>query len=240
MPKRKRGISSTSGGRKKRIVSYKPSRAMQVDPGVTRTSGYYGRFYPARRGDAEKKFFDGSKGSTVIASTGTIMDDSLNEIAVGTGEQNRIGRKCVIKNIRIKGRVTLQNTVNATDTDDRYRIIIYMDTQANGATAAVLDILETTSINAFRNLAEQDRFVILYDKTRAIHSMAGGAPTGTAAFGALSHNFKFNKKCNVPIEYSSTTGAITEIRSNNIGVLAISQSGFCTMAYQWRLRFSDN
>ena len=52
-------------------------------------------------------------------------------------------------------------------------------------------------------------------------------------------NDSFYKTCNMPIEYDSTTGAITEIRSNNIGVLLLSRNGVCTFGSKFRVRFSD-
>jgi len=54
--------------------------------------------------------------------------------------------------------------------------------------------------------------------------------------------FEMYKKCNIPIEYSGTTGAITEIRSNNIFLLASSDGqadDLVTMVGNCRVRFSD-
>jgi len=204
-------------------------------PGITRTGGYYGRF--AGR-NAEKKFFDGTLGSTACAAAGTILNASLNLIPQGVTESTRVGRKCVVKNLNMKGHVILPATTTAASTSDIVRVIVYLDKQCNGATAGVTDILEATDIESFRNLANSQRFVVMYDKTKTINlSGCGLAATDTWAERVIP--FKFSKACNIPLEFDSTTGAITEIRSNNIGVLGISESGLVAIQYRWRMRFSD-
>lgn len=61
---------------------------------------------------------------------------------------------------------------------------------------------------------------------------------GVVSNSAVVRNGSFYKKCNVPLEFSSTTGAITEIRSNNIGVLLISAEGTAKFDSSIRIRFT--
>ncbi len=196
---------------------------------------YCGRF----ANGGENKFFDTARASVAIGTGGTITNLSLNLIPQGVTESTRVGRKCTIKGLFIKGQLFLNEVTDGSSSADVARVIIYHDKQANGTTAAVLDILETATLNSFRNLSNSNRFRILHDKTMnlAIPSAAGNGTT--QEWGRVMKNFKINKKLSMPIEFSATTGAITEIRSNNIGVLMISSAGFATVLYTARVRFSD-
>lgn len=202
-----------------------------------RTGGFYGRFAGK---NAELKFFDTIRGQGNIQPGGTIFSPSLNLIPQGTTESERIGRKCTLKTISIKGQTIKAATTTVNGTADRVRWIIYLDTQTNGGAATVLNILETADIESFRNLAESSRFKILYDRTIATNCHAGSGDAGED-FGRYVYNFNFNKRCNIPLEFSSTTGVITELRSNNIGILIISEdTDLASVKYTCRVRFSDN
>lgn len=100
--------------------------------------------------------------------------------------------------------------------------------------------LKTALIKEHRNLSEENRFTILYDK---LHNLAYGGiaseTSDTVTQAASIQNFVMYKAVNIPLEFSSTTGAITEIRSNNIGCLVISDIGTCGFQGNVRLRFSD-
>ncbi len=190
--------------------------------------------------NSELKFFDTTRASHVPAAAGTISNPSLNLIVQGFDENDRIGRKCVIKGLFIKGTVFLASTTAAASTSDRLRVIVYLDKQSNGATATVTDILETAIIDSFRNLANSGRFQILSDVTEPITIPGGGAPTGAESFGEIFQNFSCSKaNLNIPVEFDGASGAITDITSNNFGVLAISQSATCNLNYIARVRFSE-
>ncbi len=202
-----------------------------------RISGYYGRYNVPVIKRGEFKFHDVAMDDANISTTGTILQDSVNLIAQGTTESTRIGRKCNIRNIH--WRYTIQKDAESVlGGDDVVRVILYLDKQANGAAAAVLDILETADYQSFYNLANSNRFRILMDKTWDMNAHAGGG-NGTAVDSfAFSRSTQFRKNCNIPIEFSSTTGALTEIRSNNIGVLTISERASTNFESNMRLRFT--
>lgn len=210
--------------------------------GVARIGGFYGRF--AGPG-AELKFLDTVRADATLALAGAVIDDSLNHIPQGNTESERIGRKVVIRGLRLKGRIKNSPTTAQTTTDQRYRIIVYCDKQANGATAVVTDILETAVIDSFRNLANVQRFQILYDKTKNM-IMPAVAQTAAGTFTTYSCEYgqQFSMKLNLPIEFdnSATTGVITSIRSNNIGLLAMCSTNDNppVFAYTVRIRYSDN
>jgi len=118
-------------------------------------------------------------------------------------------------------------------------LYLVLDKQANGAAAAFTDVMSTTLLaTSFHNLANSQRFVVL-KKMKFRHVANSGA---TTALNNTNVPFEMYKKCNIPIEYSGTTGAITEIRSNNIFLLASSDGqadDLVTMVGNCRVRFSD-
>ncbi len=222
---------------------YKSSSSRQsgsttvVIPGITRRSGFYGRYTP---GQGELKFHDIAVTDAVVAVNGTIQNTgSVNLIAQGTGESQRIGRKCVIKSINWRFELDIPAVANATGSDT-VRVMFYLDKQANGVTASATDILATDNFQSFNNLANSGRFRILLDRTYVLNH-SGGAGDGTTNDALPYHvSDTFFKKCNIPLEFSSTAGAITELRSNNLGVLLLGRGGVAGFNSILRLRFQDS
>ena len=124
-----------------------------------------------------------------------------------------------------------------TNSTDVVRIIWLLDTQANGSSPNVNEILATATFNSFRNMANSKRFVFLGDKEITILSQNWN---GTA-FSATDKQVNFFKQMNTVIEYDSTvtTGALTTIRSNNILMLAISKNNTATIQGTVRVRYDD-
>ncbi len=207
-------------------------------PGIDRTGGFYGRYAGA---NAELKFHDFDLDISPVTSAGTITA-SLNLIAQGVTESTRVGRKCTIKSISIYYQLTLpESDAAATPAgSDTLRLIVFNDKQCNGATATILGILETANVRDHRNLANQGRFNIFYDKLHniAYNGMASDG-AGLVSQGNVVKNFRWGKKCTIPLEFDNTTGAVTEIRSNNLGIILISNQGTVVFNGKIRLRFSD-
>ncbi len=207
-------------------------------PGRDRTGGYYGRFASG----GELKFHDTTLVDAVVANTGGILN-SLNLIAQGVTESQRIGRKCTVKSVYWHYEVTMptQDAIAIPITGDSVRCIMYQDKQTNGATATAALLLEATvTLQSFRNLANQSRFNILMDKVHTLNYRGMNSDgAGLTSQGKVVQEFKFYKKCNIPLEFDDTTGAITELRTNNIGILLISTNGIIGFSSKIRLRFSD-
>ncbi len=224
---------------RKRKAAFKKRASM---PGFYQTSGYYGRYNTGAGGTGgELKFFDTTATFATVAAAGEI-NASLNLVPQGVTESDRIGRKMTIKRLDITGDIIMGPLAgSATGSFDRVRVIVYLDKQANGATAAVTDILETADILSYRNLANSGRFVVLSDKIQNMVLTAGGGDVGGADsnFPAVIKTYKMGKSCNIPVEFSATTGAITEVRSNNIGMLAIAETNLVSaFKFNARIRFS--
>ncbi len=246
MPKRKRVNGGRYGSAKRRKLIYRRRFARGVRPRgpllrgrLARTGGYAGRYGV---GTSEAKFHDVTLDDAVTAAAGAITD-SVVKIAQGVTESTRVGRKCVITKIMWRYYLHMPEIDGTGDPPppDVCRVILYVDHQCNGATAAVLDILESTDIRSFNNLANSSRFTILMDR---VHDMPRPHLTNEQAAATLScckyfKSFSFYKSCSIPLEFTSTTGAITEITTNNIGVLIISEASVCGLDSHFRFRFRD-
>ncbi len=237
----KRTTRSRSGGKFTRARSQR-FRVTARRKGYGRTSGYYGRY--GQGPNAELKFHDLDVDDASIAAGATITEDSCNVIAQGTTESTRLGRKITVKSINWRFSMILAAAPNRADPVDgeTIRVILYLDKQANGATAVTTEILESADYQSFNNLANKSRFRTLMDRTYEIHhDLAQTDGTNTGSYPEKQVNDSFFKKCNIPIEYDNTAtdGSIATIRSNNIGVLLLAKNGTTSFDSKMRLRFSD-
>lgn len=212
----------------KRKASYQLQK-----PKLQRQGAVYGRAAlqrapkPTRPLALEKKFLDTSVLNNVDVTAGVIINLAL--VPQGQTDVTRIGNKITATSIACRGLTTQDTATNGT-----LRIIVFIDKQANGAAAAVTDILETANFASFRNLDNVDRFDILVDDYHTINAMNTGS--GSEYF------WQYYKKLDVPIHFSGATGAITELRSNNIGILYISSIAALNAAQLGgvaRLRYTD-
>lgn len=214
-------------------------RYTYAQKGKALTSGSRSYTTRGRYADSgELKFHDLDINDASVAQNGTIIEDSCNTIAQGVTESQRIGRKCTIR--AINWRYEFEMIPTGPSSDEVIRLILYLDKQCNGATATITGILESDDFQSFNNLANKSRFTILMDRTVTQNLSGLGGNGTTNIFGSSTIIGSFYKKCNIPIEYDSTTGAITEVRSNNLGVLILGKTGGLTVfGSKMRLRFSD-
>lgn len=209
----------------------------------SRTAGLT-RFVPAFGGTGrtgrvlEKKFLDTVVTDIVVPATMVLGTDFLTVVA-GVGESQRIGRMIVVKNIRVRGCLVLSPKTSQEATNgDRLRVVMYLDKQANGALATSSVLFQSDTIDSFRNVENITRFKFLYDKTFVFNHPAGAGDGSSANdWIGLVRNFKINLRCNIPIEYASTTGVIAERCCNNIGFAFISETGGSGLQTNVRVRF---
>ncbi len=207
----------------------------------------------------EKKFYDTSITQTTLNNVGTLIGSNsvhgdlqtLVGIPQGTTESQRIGRKCTITNIYC--RFNLEFLANeqadltaANFAHETVRMIMFWDKQANGAAGTSTDILETNIWSSFRNLGNNKRFVVLYDKTFMFNAQCAAAGNGTANDSIVvikDYQVRISKKCFIPIEYLLTTGAlVNNIASNNVGMLFWGKHGgrmIVTNNSRIKIRFID-
>ncbi len=204
--------------------------------GPRRKRARAGRF-KGRVSISELKFHDLDIDDAVVAAGGNIAEDSCLTIAQGTTESERIGRKLTVHGINWRFKIAIPATTTPGDSADVIRVMLYLDKQTNGATAAVLDIVETADYQSFNNLSNKSRFRILMDRTYSINAQSGRDTT----IGESIITDTLFKKVNIGVEYDNvaSTGVITTMRSNNIGVLLLGFSGLAGFSSKMRIRFSD-
>lgn len=210
--------------------------ASSLSRGYERRAGFYGRFTGP---NAENKFFDTSVAFNFDLTGEVPATGQLTLIPQGVTESTRVGRKCVIKSIILKGVISNVSSAAVRDSGVLY---IMLDKQTNGAAAAATDVFTSSDFTISQiNLANSERFSIL-GKIQYNLSSKVAIEASLLTYGGYSQWINFYKKCNIPIEFSSTTGAITEIRSNNIFLLAGSggtADDLSKFTGSCRLRFSD-
>jgi len=169
----------------------------------------------------EKKFLDTATSSAVrqFESNGSVQADFV-VMAQGTANGTRIGSQITVTNINCHlDVVTGTNASNPGVAHTPVRIILGIDKQANGAAPAVLDVLQTASPYSFRNMYTLNRFIILKDKLFDMNPILYVSAPNVGENGRI---LKFAWKGQLPILYSGTTASITEIKSNNVFLLVIS------------------
>lgn len=243
MPRYRRKAGSTYGGAYRRRMRAHRRRIRPAQRGYVRTAGYFGKY--AGGTPSELKFHDVPLDDAVVATLGTVFA-SLLTIPEGNGEEERIGRKIVIKKIQWRYSLELPESTLGGSTSDLVRVMLVLDQQCNGAAPTVDDMLkEGTGITYqnFNDLANSRRFKVLLDKTHSISAPAGSGQgtTGTLDYGMKQQSYTFFKSCNIRIEYDSTatTGVIGTIRSNNLFCLFISKKGKAGLTSRFRFRFND-
>ncbi len=222
-------FKSTAMRLKGRLAHRRKRRSFR--PGFDRTGGKF-RF----AGSRELKFHDVDSSDAIVAATGAIQP-ALLTIAQGTNAGNRIGRQITLKSIMVKWSMKLPSTASMTQTVDHCRVMIIQDKQCNGALPTVGNVLLQTDFLSFNNLDNKRRFRTLMDRQYDFQSAAGIAGPVT---GEDMISDTFYKKVSMPIEYSSTSGVIAEVRSNNIFILLISTDGLISFDAKVRFRFSDS
>lgn len=224
-------------------TAYTKRRAItRYNRGYMRRVGFYGR-YNKTRIRQEIKFLDRTIPSSAnIPIAGEIVDIKPILIIAGANETNRIGRKIRITSFAWRIHIIKNSATSTAGDHDMFRIIVGIDRQCNGAQPAVSDILETASnVSSFYNLVNTGRFKILHDKTHQLNFRSAGGAGGAAdtRWGERGFYYKGYHRLNLPVEYDGTTGAITEIRTNNLFILLISHGATCAVGGEGltRVRF---
>lgn len=234
--RRMRAVSAASRGAIARRAKFAAGRVALVQPGVTRVGGFYGRYRGANK---ELKFFDTSITAPLDATAEVpATGGQLALIPQGVTESTRVGRKCVLKSVTVKGTVLLDPGA-AGDSGSIGHMYLVIDKQANGAAAAVTDVFTGTNLAlALHNMANSGRFRVLKHWVWPLIPKAGA----TTAYNWDLRNVETHIRLNLPIEYSSTTGAITEIKSNNLFLIAGTDGNsddLATFTGVARVRFAD-
>lgn len=197
------------------------------------------KFKRVNASSAEFKFKDTTKAQASTATAGAIFTDTLLAMVEGNTDSTRIGNRITVRSVMLRGTAMLPAATDSANTSQVVRIILYLDRQANGATATVADILASADYRSFNNLDNSDRFRTLAEETVDLVAQ-GAVPTGAAlTFGKVRQSFFLKAKLNIDVKYKANGGDITDLASTNIGVFVIGESNFATVGYIARVRYTD-
>lgn len=222
--------------------------------GYVRSTGFYGKFNGY---DKEYKFLDihYPEPFTAIGSGGWSASLCLNVIPEGTGPSERTGRRVIIHGFSMNLMVHSDSEYQAVSSPvaqhwdvPAMRIAVVVDTQNNGAlTTNALDVFHLNNSSSFPNLLNKNRFRFILDKTFTVPTPSISTDGVSVMTNGTQRQYSFRKAMRIPIEFSGTTGAQSEVRSNNIFVIwtvldkSINATWPAVSGYEMltRIRYSD-
>jgi len=225
----------------------------------------FGKGYDPKRIDnsigsrMEKKYHETTFSGTLDTSyDGTYPTyrafNSLNAIASGDGTTSRNGHRIQAYKLSIRGNVGIQAQTQAIWSNlksgtHRYRVIIYIDTQCNGAATPLAALMQGApnggdQFDLFNSLNSVGRIKVLMDKflsvTPNVSVISGG---GDFHQQGVTVQFKKTLTFNLPIQYADGNANMASITTNNIGMIVLCDNAVhqdTALAFRTRLRFTDN
>jgi len=228
--KRGRGRGRRGNGGK----SWKRNRYMNSNGGYRGSNFSYGQVLDKMTGDVtrlmgllntEFKQKDVTASGTVDNVADIIL---LNGLAKGDDFDTRDGRVVRVKSIQ----VALLYELSASATFTQLRIMVVLDKQPNEVTMVILDLLDSSALQSFRNLDNRKRFVIL--RNEVVNMSISGAQGGY---------WEYYKKFNLKTVYDdSDAGTIVDISTNAIYLVLLSNepTNLPTVVRSTRVRYIDN
>lgn len=208
---------------------------------------------------------------TLAAGTNALMNGlttnpQINNLAQGTALSQRIGSKFLIRSLLCKWKIFRipQSTKDLSAGTNSYflnpmsaRLVVVLDTQANGQNPAWSDVFDTTdqgggtqpAVEQFPLIANNRRFKILSDERVFMPGPDIAGATATAVINGQAYCKQYYKvwKEGLLIDCASSTANISEIRSNNLVAFVVFDENMSTfISGQWnvaldtRIRFSDS
>lgn len=149
---------------------------------------------------------------------------------VGSGLNQRIGRKVYMHKLKIRGyfSISSQSAQSTADSASTIRMLVLMDKQTNGAQYTASSVLNssttTTGIWAYQNPNGFGRFTILKDKMFNFSNinMTGSPTAGDVIQTGMNIPFKFNFNFKTPIQvnFNATNGGtVADIIDNSLHIM---------------------
>lgn len=202
--------------------------------------GFTRQFTSALEKKSLDTYISGNFDATGEVLPGGGTSTGINLIPQGATAVTRVGNRCTITNISVRGWVSSGTVEGGT-----YRMLLVLDTQANGAYPAWNDVIANTGATEtteFNNLDNSRRFRILKDWYGWIGPLGitTNFDSNTRGYGNKNYIIKYNKKCSIPLEFNGATGAIAELRSNNICFMGCSNvDDLSSFILNCRIRYID-
>lgn len=220
------------------------SRSTRRPLGLPATRGYRGQYGKYKRAEKELKVVEvqgpGTFGNISSVANGGVF--LLNGCAQGSDYTQRVGREIMIKSLFIRG-FTQLGSANESDVQ---RVVVVLDTQANGTTPVFGDIFNNVTAaltfadpSTLNNLSNRDRFRIIIDKAW---------PSNVSNSSSLQayKTFKKFKKLNIKVTYNGTGATAGAIQTNAIWLFLLgiyNQTANPTFVSSFnfvsRIRFND-
>lgn len=255
-------------GKRKPTYSYKSSRKFKKNPSTRKPygAGYDPKRVSVRRAppNGEVKFHDNGEPYTTLTNTSTtttppyIQIPSFCLIPQGDLNHQRNGAKIMLTKLTFRYGLMVDTNSNiafnsVVQTSSTWRVILYIDTQTNGAAAGIGDVFDTSIANehafdVYNNLYNTGRFKTLMDKYINLDGIPSTYDSFTKTFYQAGQMKEFKKTIplNLPVTFTGSDGTLGTIRTNNIGCFVFCNSfGGTTdatqrkFAYRFRLRFTD-
>ncbi len=209
-------VSRPRYGRFGRITSN-----MRFRPKIKRRSYRRGNIRSGGVLKPELKWYDRTMNDALTTTLFNVGGNTkaLNTMIQGTGEQERIGMRAIIKSVYIWGYIQITGQTLAalvTDGNQMVRLMLFVDHQPNGATFTPGDVLETANdVTSLKNMDQAQRFTVLYNKNVSINLNQSSSTTADRVFLMTKRvPFKIYKKLQFLTSYENTTEAISSISSN--------------------------
>ncbi len=178
-------------------------------------------------------------------------DNTISGVAIGDLGNERDGRCYYIHSIHLRMFATAPFEIdsNAPLNDLIGRVMVVLDTQANGTTVVPTDIMNGAFIEdflAFRNLNNSKRFRVLWDKTFVLRRDGQTATIDSGDFlkfhapAPVTQVYHFNRRFKKPIKVVTldATGNIGAISDNAIVVIGTANTTNMQLQYHSRMRFT--
>jgi len=186
--------------------------------------------------------------STTITAPGLLC---LNAVAQGTSENSRIGRLARMKWLDIDFEI-YQGSTNVPDFVT-YRVYIVVETTALGSALAPAQFfVDNTNFTALsqrdRTNRNASRYVVLWDSKPkhlgTIPSSAAGTNAWSPVVGCMQPGVS-SYSLHLPLEFTSdysrgNAGTISDIDTNSLYLLVVSDTSGVTVGGGWTLCFQDD
>lgn len=193
------------------------------------------RYYPSKMSlisPPEVKYKIYQTNGSVISSTPTITDNFFYDIAQGGATTQRIGHQ--IRPISCLFRYFVSHDVGNADCSI-IRMMLVIDRHCNGVAFTAADLLDDTTVQdnlvSSYVVPNSARFRVIYDR---IINIDDNRPCAYRKF-----NYRF--PANFSVKYDATASAITDLSSNNIALVTISNQAVNVpiIVYSFKVRYTD-
>lgn len=213
---------------------------------------------------SERKYFDSEVSSRALtAVTGaytTAMADptTVNTLFApvpGTGVNQRIGRKCTVLSLRIRGEIEIPGINDSASiaalSGIIFRFIVVIDKQTNGVQMQSQDLITSGGSNVawdmYQNTAGFGRFRVLKDRRFLLQDPNYGGDPATTTLDRngrailFEYTFKFRRGLVVHFN-AGTAGSVGDITDNSLHVSCAVNTITAnpTLSYKSRVTYLDS